>query len=97
MITEPRSDVEQASNAATRRIIDLSSSFCTAETLVSAHQSTEDDSAVTTSEGVDHYVVMLPPAIDDEASNITMLFLPADENESHAAMLREGVLYLHAF
>lgn len=45
---------ELASHAAMRRIIGLWSSFCMAETLVSAHQSTEDDSTMTTKEKVDH-------------------------------------------
>lgn len=80
-------DVELASHAAMRGIVDLSSSFCMAETLTAVLKIKEDTAVHVLMEAADTNVVILCSGEDEDESNITMLYPAAEEDYSHAAMV----------
>ena len=79
--------VELASHAAMRGIVDLSSSFCMAETLTAVLKIKDDTADHVLMEAADTNVVILSNGKDEDASNITMLHPVAEEDASHAAMV----------
>ena len=80
-------DVELASHAAMRGIVDLSSSFCMAETLTAVLKIRDDTADHVLMKPADTNVVILSNGEDEDASNIAMLYPVAEENASHAAMV----------
>lgn len=80
-------DVELASHAAMRGIVDLSSSFCMAETLTAVLKIKDNAADHVLMKPADNNVVILSNGEDEDASNIAMLYPVAEENASHAAMV----------
>lgn len=80
-------DVELASHAAMRGIVDLSSSFCMAETLTAVLKIREETADHVLMEAANTNVVILCSGEDEDASNIAMLYPAAEEDASHAAMV----------
>lgn len=80
-------DMELASHAAMRGIVDLSSSFCMAETLTAVLKIKENTAGHVLMEAANTNMVIICNGQDEDASNIAMLYPAAAEEDSHAAMV----------